>query len=297
MRVLHRPGRARIVATTAAAALVITALGPVPAAMAASSPTTSATTTLTLGSKTISGIPRSVAPGYHTFIIKESAAQRAKDPRGLTVLKLAKGYTRRQLGKDLAATFANMGNLTAWARVVRNVQALGGLELDNGTTVTGAKFTVLLKPGTYVLDNGASENGAPDSFSILTVKGKTAGAKPKTVGTITSKEFGFKVVGARHGLHTYALHDAGAQIHMYLFFRLDKGHSEAELLSALNSSGPPPAWVHNGGFAGVISGGQTMYTALNFSVHSNYELICFMPDVKTGAPHFALGMHRFFAVK
>ena len=24
---------------------------------------------------------------------------------------------------------------------------------------------------------------------------------------------------------------------------------------------------------------------------------CFMPDLKTGAPHFALGMHRFFAVK
>ena len=298
MRVLQRrPGTARTLAAAASAALLVTVVGPAPAALAASSPTTSATTTLTLTSKTITGIPKSVAPGYHSFILKESPTQRAKDPRGLTVLKLAKGYTRHQLGKDLAASFANMGNLKAWARITRNVQALGGIEVENDFTTTGAKFTVLLKPGTYVLDNGASNEGAPDSFFILTVKGKAAGAKPKTVGTISSHEFGFKVVGARHGLHTYALHDSGAQIHMYLFFRLDKGHTEAQLLAALNSQGPPPAWVHNGGFAGVISGGQTMYTTLNFSIHSNYELICFMPDVKTGAPHFALGMHRFFAVK
>jgi hypothetical protein len=86
---------------------------------------------------------------------------------------------------------------------------------------------------------------------------------------------------------------------MYAMFRLDKGHTEKELFAILNSNtpGPPPAWVHNGGFAGVISAGQTMYTTLNFSAHSDYEFLCFMPDVATGTPHFLLGMHRFFAVK
>jgi hypothetical protein len=287
----------RLVAAVASTALAATVLAP--AAAQASSPTTSATTALTLTSKATLGIPKSVAPGYHTFVLTQSAAQAKKDPRGLTVEQLAKGYTRAQFKADLAKTFGDHPDLKAYARVTKNVAALGGVELESDFTITGKAFTVLLKPGTYVLDNGPTEEGAFDNFSILTVKGTAAGAKPKTVGTITSKEFAYKIVGARKGLHTYALHNAGAQIHMYVMFRLDKGHSEQELFALLNSqtNGPPPAWVHNGGFAGVVSAGQTMYTTLNLSTNSDYEFICFMPDVKTGAPHFALGMHRFFHVK
>ena len=140
--------------------------------------------------------------------------------------------------------------------------------------------------------------GAPDKLTAFTVSGTAVGAKPATVGTVTSKEYGYKVVGAKAGKHLYALHNAGAQIHMYVIFRLDKGHTEKDLFAALQSTtAAPPAWVHSGGFAGVITAGQTMYTTLNFSPSSNYELICFMPDLKTGAPHFMLGMHRFFSVK
>jgi hypothetical protein len=254
---------------------------------------------LTLTSKATLGIPASVAPGYHTFVLKQSAAQAKKDPRGITVAQFAKGYSRAQFKKDLLASFAQKPSLTAFARITKNVTALGGLDLESDYTTTGNTFTVLLKPGTYVLDNGATDVGAPDNVSVLTVKGTAVGAKPKTVGTVTSKEFAYKVVGARSGKHQYALHNAGAQIHMYVMIRLDKGHTEKELFDLLNSNtqGPPPAWVHNGGFAGVISAGQTMYTTLNFSAHSDYEFLCFMPDVKTGTPHFLLGMHRFFGVK
>jgi hypothetical protein len=292
-----RTGAGRLFVATVTGAMIATVLAP--AAAQASSPTTSATTVLTLTSTATLGIPKSVAPGYHTFVLKESAAQAKKDPRGLTVAQFAKGYTRAQFKKDLKASFAQKPSLKAFARITKNVTALGGLDLESDYTTTGSKFTVLLKPGTYILDNGATNEGAPDNLSVLTVKGTVAGAKPKTVGTITSSEYKYKVVGARHGLHTYALHNAGAQIHMYIMIRLDKGHTEKELLDLLNSNtqGPPPSWVHNGGFAGVISAGQTMYTTLNFSAHSDYEFFCFMPDVKTGAPHFALGMHRWFAVK
>lgn len=289
--------RGRLVAGAAAAAMLATVLAP--ATAEASSPTTSATTVLTLTSKATVGIPASVAPGYHTFVLKESAAQAKKDPRGITVEQFAKGYSRAQFSKDLLGIFAQKVDLKAYGRIIKNVKAVGGLDLESDFTTTASKFTVLLTPGTYILDNGASSEGAPDNFSVLTVKGTAVGAKPKTVGTVTSKEFGYKIVGARSGLHLYALHNAGAQLHMYVIFRLDKGHSEADLFNALNDSSAttPPAWVHNGGFAGVISAGQTMYTTLNFSPKSNYEVICFMPDLKTGAPHFALGMHRFFSVK
>jgi hypothetical protein len=292
-----RTGAGRLFVATVTGAMIATVLAP--AAAQASSPTTSATTVLTLTSTATLGIPKSVAPGYHTFVLKESAAQAKKDPRGLTVAQFAKGYTRAQFKKDLKASFGQKPNLKAFARITKNVTALGGLDLESDYTTTGSKFTVLLKPGTYVLDNAATNEGAPDNVSVLTVKGTVTGAKPKTVGTITSSEYKYKVVGARHGLHTYALHNAGAQIHMYVMIRLDKGHTEKELFDLLNSNtqGPPPTWVHNGGFAGVISAGQTMYTTLNFSAHSDYEFLCFMPDVKTGTPHFLLGMHRWFAVK
>lgn len=287
----------RLIAAAAAGTVIATVVAP--AAAQASTLTTSATTVLTLTSTGISGIPTSVAPGYHTFVLKESATQLAKDPRGLTIVQFAKGYTRAQFKKDLRASFADKPNLKAFARLTKNVAALGGIDLESDYTTTGSRFTVLLKPGTYGLDNGPTDNGAPDNISMLTVKGTTAGSKPPTVGTITTHEYGFKVVGARHGRHMYALHNAGAQIHMYAMFRLDKGHTEKEFMDALTSQtqGPPPAWIHNGGFAGVVSAGQTMYTTLNFSTHSDYEFLCFMPDVATGTPHFLLGMHRFFAVK
>ena len=294
-----RPGRGRVLAVVASSALVVTVIAPATAAQA-SSATTSASTVLTLSSKATTGVPSSVAPGYHTFILKETAAQAKKDPRGLQVLQLAKGYTTKQLEKDGAAAFA--GKYTAavkkdYTRLIKNTTALGGLDLESDYTATGDRFTVLLKAGTYVLDNEATEDGAPDSYTSLTVSGTPVGSKPKTVGTITSKEFAFKVAGAKSGKHLYALHNAGAQIHMYVMLRLDKGHSLAEIEQALSSNGDQPAWVHNGGYAGLLSGGQTMYTALNFSKNSDYLLVCFMPDVKTGTPHVALGMFRLFDVK
>jgi hypothetical protein len=296
LRPTLRSAGGRLGAAVATGALIATVVAPAPSALAAS-PTTSATTVLTLSSTAIKGVPTSIAPGWHTFVLKESAKQAAKDPRGVTVEKFAKGYTRAMFKKDIAASFGEKPNLKLFARLTKNVQALGGLDLDRQFTATADRFTVYLSAGTYILDSGATEDGAPDVLVPVTVKGKAVGKKPATVGTLTSKEFAFKIVGAKKGKHEYALHDAGAQIHMYEFYRLDKGHTMAEIQAALQTDGPPPAWIHNGGFAGVISGGQTMYTTLNFSAKSDYLLICFMPDVKTGAPHFALGMVRLFAVK
>ena len=84
----------RLIAAAASSALVVVGLAPMSAAQAS---TSSSSTVITLGSKTIAGVPASVAPGYHTFVLKESAAQLKKDPRGLDILQLAKGYTTKQL--------------------------------------------------------------------------------------------------------------------------------------------------------------------------------------------------------
>lgn len=291
-------GRRGFVAAAASGALALTVLAPLPSAVAAS-PTTSASTVLTLTSKATTGVPSSVAPGWHTFILKETAAQAKKDPRGIQILQLASGYSVGQLKKDAGKVFGpkyTAAVKVAYTRLIKNTTALGGVDLEPTYTATGDRFTVLLKPGSYWIDNEATDEGAPDSYTALTVKGTAVGAKPKSVGTITSKEFAFKVVGAKSGKHLYALHDAGAQLHMYVMLRLDKGHSLAEIEKALGSDGPPPAWVHNAGFAGLLSGGQTMYTAVNLSKTSDYLLVCFMPDVKTGTPHVALGMVRLFHV-
>jgi hypothetical protein len=296
---LANVSRRGLVAAAATSALALTVLTPLPAARAVS-PTTSASTVLTLTSKTTVGVPASLAPGWHTFILKEGTAQGKKDPRGLQVLQLAKGYTVAQLKKDGATVFGpkyTAAARKAYTRVLKNARFLGGLNLSPTYTATGDRFTVWLKPGTYWLDNQATNEGAPDSYTAVTVKGTAVGTKPKNLGTITSKEFAFKVVHAKAGKHLYALHDAGAQMHMYVMLRLNKGHSLAEIEQALRSDGPPPAWVHDAGFAGLLTGDQTMYTALNLSSKSDYLLVCFMPDVKTGAPHVALGMVRLFAVK
>ncbi|BEP14071.1 hypothetical protein acdb102_23820 [Acidothermaceae bacterium B102] len=286
----------RVVVSAASGALIIAGLAPMSAATAAA-PT--ASTVLALSSKTITGVPASVAPGYHTFVLKETAAQLKKDPRGLDILQLAKGYTIAQFRADGAAAFGDKWTAAvkkAYTRLIKNTRSLGGLELEGDYTATGTSFTVLLTPGTYLLDNGPTTDGAADTYKSLTVSGASAGAKPTSIGTITSKEYAFKLVGVKAGRHVYALHDAGSQIHMYLMLRLDKGHTLAEVQAALASNQRPPSWVHSAGFAGLLSGGQTMYTSLNLSSTSDYLLVCFMPDVKTGTPHAALGMVRLFRV-
>jgi hypothetical protein len=58
------------------------------------------------------------------------------------------------------------------------------------------------------------------------------------------------------------------------------------------ASGPPP-FVSFAGFAPVSPGfsGWTMFDL----PAGNYGAICFVPDVKTGAPHFVLGMALAFS--
>src|SRR3954466_13828539 len=110
----------RLGAAVASGALLATVAAP--ASAIATSPTTSSSTVLTLSSTKIAGVPASIAPGWHTFVLKESAAQAKKDPRNLTVEQFAKGYTRAMFTKDLASTFGPKPNLKAFARVTKNVR-------------------------------------------------------------------------------------------------------------------------------------------------------------------------------
>ena len=299
MNVTTRSVRARrLVVGAASGALIVTGLAPLSSATAAAA---SATTVLTLSSKTIAGVPASVAPGYHTFVIQESKAQLKKDPRGLDVLQLAKGYTVGQFEKDGAAAFGPKWTAAAkkdYARLLKNTTSLGGLELEGDYTATGTSFTVLLKPGTYVLDNGPTNDGAPGTRTPPSpcpapppVPSRRPSARSPARSTPSSWSAS-RPASTCTPCTTRARRSTCTSCCVWT-----RATPSAEIQAALSGSQQPPSWVHSAGFAGLLSGGQTMYTSLNFSSKSQYLLLCFMPDAKTGVPHADLGMLRLFTVK
>lgn len=96
------------------------------------------------------------------------------------------------------------------------------------------------------------------------------------------------------GTSTFRLVNRGKEPHHVVLVRLDEGKTFADLQTALQNPGPPPAWAKAiGGPNAVDASGESNATlTLN---PGQYALLCFIPSVD-GVPHFAKGMMSAFEV-
>ena len=78
--------------------------------------------------------------------------------------------------------------------------------------------------------------------------------------------------------------------------RLDSGKTAHDLFNSMKTPGPLPKWAVEVAGVNPPAPGRTADITLTLDP-GNYLLVCFMPDVKTGTPHVALGMLRLFSVK
>lgn len=117
----------------------------------------------------------------------------------------------------------------------------------------------------------------------------TAAAAPQQV-TITATDFGFQLPAAPivAGLTTMTLVNTGKELHQVTLIRITEGKTLADLMTALQAPGMPPAWaVAWGGPNAATPGGQA--TATLTLEPGPYALVCFIPS-PDGTPHMAKGM-------
>ena len=159
-----------------------------------------------------------------------------------------------------------------------------------------ANATLDMQPGSYALMCMVDiPNHVPHFIhgmvSPLTVtpSSDSSATAPRADEVITMTDFSFQLANPlTAGKHTIAVRNTGAQPHELELIRLASGKTPDEVLKWMEKpSGPPPGEAL-GGVAPFIGGHEVYFTA--DLAPGKYMLVCFIPDVKDGKPHFVHGM-------
>jgi hypothetical protein len=208
----------------------------------------------------------------------------------MALLKLAGGKTV----DDLANALAKPGPLPSWAKELGGPNASAPGEEANAT--------LILEAGNYALicfvDIGGPPHFTKGMVKPLRVVPPTgpSGPKPRADVTATLFDYNFKLSApVRAGKRTIRVHNTGLQHHEVQLVQLAPGASLADFMKWMEKMEGPPPGKPLGGIAGIESGMSQYFTA-DF-VPGSYALICFLPDVKDGKPHFAHGMTQQIEVK
>lgn len=208
----------------------------------------------------------------------------------LSIVRLDSGKTI----KDLEAALALPAAPPRWA------VPMGGPNAPDPTKESNA--TLDLTPGNYAMVCFVDQPGGVPHFAKgmirpFTVGAATAGAAaPAPAADIDVKlvDYGFELSKPiTAGTHTFSVTNSATQPHEVEMVKLAPGKTVEQLLGWLQKpSGPPPASAV-GGVAGMI--GDTNYFTADITP-GQYALICFLPDVKDGKPHFMHGMTKTITV-
>lgn len=167
-----------------------------------------------------------------------------------------------------------------------------------------ANAFVALAPGQYVMTcdipspDGVlhSAKGMVGSFTV-TEGEATAASAPEADLAVVGSDFLFEMpaeIGA--GSHVFRFENQGEQAHEAVLIKLDGDATVDEFASYFGPDappGPPPG----AGVGGVVALEPDMSQSFGATLDSGrYAFVCFLPDLASGAPHFALGMQSTFEV-
>ena len=180
------------------------------------------------------------------------------------------------------------------------VSLRGGVGQIQGAA--GADEAVLELPaGNYVLVCFVpSPDGVPHlakgMIKPLTVTGEAAGSEPQASTTVTLTDFAIDMPDELPaGAATLRVVNNGPQLHEWNVVQAAEGSSQEAIEAWLAAPQGPPPFNTVGGMNG-LSNGLDGYLQTDFTP-GQYLALCFIPDVETGAPHFALGMSKAFTVR
>ncbi len=133
-------------------------------------------------------------------------------------------------------------------------------------------------------------------FEVVAADKAAAREFPTASDTITLADYAFAGRPLTAGRHTILVENAGPQPHELVLLKLAAGKTPVEFAKwgLGGRKGPPPA-VPIGGVEFLDNGGRGLFS-VDLSPGA-YRFICFVPDVKDGRRHFALGMMKQFQVQ
>ncbi|MGH7701578.1 MAG: hypothetical protein ACREMO_00650 [Gemmatimonadales bacterium] len=166
-----------------------------------------------------------------------------------------------------------------------------------------ASATLTLEPGRYAMVcfiptvEGIPHvvKGMAATLEVGPATGSAA-AEPEAdvVLTLVDYNFGFSTP-LTAGPHVIRIENTGAQVHEVILLRLEPGKSVQDFLAWVEKrQGPPPAHLMSG--MGALQPGRHASFSGDFTP-GDYGLVCFVPDLKDGKPHFVHGMIQQFKVQ
>jgi hypothetical protein len=123
------------------------------------------------------------------------------------------------------------------------------------------------------------------------VQSRTGEAAPRTV-TVTARDFTFEMPDTLpEGAATLRLVNQGKEFHHIWIARLEGGRSVGDVIEALKTRGPLPAWIKDAGGPNAPrpEGGEASATVM--LEPGNYIVACMIPSAD-GIPHIMKGMVR-----
>jgi len=208
------------------------------------------------------------------------------DAHQIQFIKLPDGKTAADFSAEISA---NPARLPSWA------QRRGG---PNGV-VPGERATAIidLEPGDYVLICGIPDShGVPHvalgmlkPLRVVEAPARKLKA-PQADLTITLVDFGFELSRpVTAGPKTIHVLNKGTQPHEVVVVQLAPGASIKDFAEDFRPGTPVlPAGKPIGGIVGLERGLEGFFR-MDF-LPGSYGLICFLPDITRGAPHFTRGM-------
>jgi len=209
-----------------------------------------------------------------------------EDLHQLQFIKLPDGKTAKDFTAEI---IANHRRLPPW------VQRRGG----PNSIIPGqqAEATVHLEPGEYVVICGIPDrHGVPHvALGMLKALRVTPAhsqnmSPPHADVTITELDFSYEISQSfKAGKKTVRVMNKGSQAHEVVVVQLARRATVNGFLDDFQPGVPTSASGKPvGGMVGLEPGGDGFFT-LDF-VPGQYGLICFLPDLIHGAPHFTRGM-------
>ncbi len=139
-----------------------------------------------------------------------------------------------------------------------------------------------------------SDRPSPESAGASASSAESPKAAPAVV-TMTAKDFAFDAPAQiPAGAVTLQLKNDGKEVHQAQLVRLENGKTAKDLMAAMKTHGPPPAWMKFVGGPNAAGPGREVGSTTVLEP-GNYAWLCFIPS-PDGVMHAAKGMVRPFEV-
>lgn len=242
-------------------------------------------------------LPARVSAGYTEITLTNagSATHHAMFMR-LHPGKTVDDFTKIAQHEDVGALFSISSSVGGPGSVDQGQKSTAILNLTPGQYVI-----ICIVPGADGMPHYKMGMMAPLTVSQVTQEG----SPPSASVTVDLVDFSFANLPGQveAGRHIWKVVDTGKQLHEIILNRITPGVSFAQIEKILMTAPPDSASAHAGpppfvGMAGIapMNPGETNWAVLDLEP-GDYFAICFIPDAKTGKPHFELGMIMPFTVK